>query len=112
MSLPEDDGDFVALLHDNGFTWDDANAVNAILSHHGLVVLRAARAEPGLREELADIRVGTTTGMTNDRIARIVRRADYALRALEKGNADDARAALRQAFQRAPVALRAALEAH
>jgi hypothetical protein len=52
LRLDEDDVDLAALLHDNGFTWDDANVVNAILTHHGLVVKRPplavnrARSEP------------------------------------------------------------------
>jgi hypothetical protein len=58
LRLDEDDVDLAALLHDNGFTWDDANVVNAILTHHGLVVKRPPlavnTARTGPESESAD----------------------------------------------------------
>lgn len=44
---------------------------------------------------LEGIPVGTTTGMTGERIIRIVRDADYALRALEEGRVEPRRNAIR-----------------
>lgn len=69
------------------------------------------RTEPAqsaeLIEALSDVRVGTAMGMTPHRVERIVRDADYALRRLEEGDVDNALAALRRGFQRAPVRPRA-----
>lgn len=72
----------------------------------------AAHPEPvGLLARLAGVKVGTKAGISEDRIERIVRDADYALRKIEEGDIENARAALRRGFQRAPIGLRAAIAA-
>lgn len=62
----------------------------------------------GLAERLRHIEVGTVNGLTEDRIARIVTDASYALARLEEGDTRNALAALRRGFQRGPVRPRAA----